>query len=113
MPENTTNVLHPTKSTFEAEVVASDTPVLIDFWAPWCPPCRMLKPEVEKLAASMQGKARFAFVNVDDEPELASMFQVQSIPALFIVHQGKVVDAFVGYVPQAQLRERLEAAAGV
>ena len=102
------NVLHPTADTFDAEVFESDIPVLVDFWAPWCPPCRMLKPTVEKLAGDMAGQVRMAFVNVDDHPALAERFGVTSIPALMIVKDGEIVDAFTGMLPEETLRERIE-----
>jgi thioredoxin 1 len=108
MSTNATNVLHPTASTFKAEVLDSAQPVLVDFWAPWCPPCRALKPSVEQLATEMQGVAKFAFVNVDDQPDLAAQFRVESIPALFIIKGGKVVDSIVGMAPKATLKARLE-----
>lgn len=105
------SILHPTPETFDRDVFSSDLPVLVDFWAPWCPPCRMLKPVVEKLAGEMTGKARVALVNVDDHPELAQRFGVSGIPALMIVKGGEVVDAFTGFTPEAALRERLQTAA--
>lgn len=102
------NILHPTPDSFSASVLASDKPVLVDFWAPWCPPCRALKPIVEGLATEMPDTADFAFINVDEHPTLAAQFRVESIPALFIVKGGKVVDAFVGITPKATLKARLE-----
>lgn len=103
------NILHPTPDTFSTTVLVSDKPVLVDFWAPWCPPCRALKPIVEGLATEMADSADFAFINVDEHPSLAAQFRVESIPALFIVKGGKIVDAFVGLTPKATLKARLEA----
>lgn len=100
--------LHPTAETFDEEVLQSDVPVLVDFWAPWCPPCMMLKPELEQLAADLGGRARIALINVDEEPELADMFDVSSIPALMIVKQGRRVDAWTGYAPRPVILERIE-----
>ncbi len=104
----TAPTLHPTTRSFAKEVLESDRPVLVDFWAPWCPPCRMLKPEVERLAAELEGRARVAFVNVDEEPQLAEMFGVTSIPALVIVKGGRPVDAWTGYAPRDAVRARVE-----
>ncbi len=101
-------LLHPTAETFAQEVLQSEQPVFVDFWAPWCPPCLALKPEVERLAADLQGRAKVAFVNVDDEPALASRFQVNSIPALMIVKDGRRVDAWTGYTPRAAMLARIE-----
>ncbi|MFN9992228.1 MAG: thioredoxin [Phycisphaerales bacterium] len=103
------NVLHPTAASFQEEVVNSPVPVLVDFWAPWCPPCRMLKPIVESLAEDMAGSAKNATINVDDEPELAAKFGVRSIPALMIMHKGQVADQWVGYSPKQDLVNRLNA----
>lgn len=102
-----TTMLHPTAETFEREVLGSPVPVLVDFWAPWCPPCRMLKPELEKLAAELGASARIATVNVDEEPELAQMFNVSGIPFLALIKNGKVVDAWTGYAPQAAMSARI------
>lgn len=101
------NILHPTESDFRATVLESAAPTLVDFWAPWCPPCRMLKPELERLAGEVGGRVNFAFVNVDENPGLAEAFRVQGIPAVFIVKGGKVVDSWTGYVPRAAALARL------
>lgn len=101
------NIIHPTAANFDAEVGGSDVPVLVDFWAPWCPPCLALKPIVQKLAGELEGKARIALVNVDEEPALAERFGVQSIPALLVVSKGAVVDAFTGFTPREGLLRRL------
>ncbi len=103
----TTGPIHATTTTFEQEILASDTPVIVDFWAPWCGPCRMQKPVMEKLAGELAGRAKVAFVNVDEEPQLAEKFGVQSIPALMIVNAGQIVDAFLGYTPREKVIERL------
>ena len=98
--------LHPTADTFDEEVLQSDVPVLVDFWAPWCPPCMMLKPELERLAADLGERAKIALINVDKEPELAGML-VSSIPALMIVKKGRRVDAWTGYLPRAAMLDRI------
>jgi thioredoxin 1 len=95
------NVLHPSLDTFEAEVMSSELPTLVDFWAPWCPPCLMLKPELERLAPKLVGRANVAFVNVDEHPGLAEAFRVSGIPALFVLKGGRVVDAWTGGTSRA------------
>lgn len=85
------------KENFENEVVNSDKPVLLDFWAEWCGPCRMLSPVVSKIAEKYDGKINVGKVNVDNEIELASAFQISSIPALFVVKDGRVVNSAVGF----------------
>ena len=98
-----------TKDSFEKEVLESKEPVLIDFYADWCGPCKMMAPVVEKLAEKYEGKVKVGKVNTDDEPELAQMFQVMSIPNFVIIKDGKVVDRVIGAVPQQALEEKLDA----
>lgn len=98
-----------TKDSFEKEVLESKEPVLIDFYADWCGPCKMMAPVVEKLAEKYEGKVKVGKVNSDDEPELAQMFQVMSIPNFVIIKDGKVVDRVIGAVPQKALEEKLDA----
>ena len=83
--------------------------MLIDFYADWCGPCKMMAPVVEKLAEKYEGKVKVGKVNSDDEPELAQMFQVMSIPNFVIIKDGKVVDRVIGAVPQQALEEKLDA----
>ena len=97
-----------TKNNFEAEVVRSELPVLLDLWAPWCAPCRMLSPVVEQIAGEYEGKAKVGKVNVDEEQELAAAFGVSSIPMVVVVKAGKVQAASVGFQPKAQLAAMLE-----
>ena len=92
-----------TKSNFEAEVMNSDKPVLIDFWAPWCGPCRMLSPTISEIAEEHGDKVKVCKVNVDEEGELAAMFRVSSIPLLVVVKDGKVVNASAGVRPKEQI----------
>ena len=95
---------------FEAEVVNSSTPVIVDFWAPWCGPCKMMGPVFEKLSHEFEGKLKFAKLNVDENQQLASQFGIQGIPALSILHNKKELDRIVGFAPEEQLREKIEQA---
>ncbi|MDD5941366.1 thioredoxin [Fibrobacter sp.] len=96
-----------TKNNFEQEVLHSDKPVLIDFWAPWCGPCRMLSPVISEIAEEYGDKVKVCKVNVDDEGELAASFNVMSIPTLVVVKGGKVTDSAVGVRPKAQIVEMI------
>lgn len=93
---------------FEEEVSKSSLPVLVDFWAPWCGPCRMIAPITEKLAEEYQGQLKFCKLNVDENPQMASKYQVMSIPMLLFFKDGKVVDQSTGAVPESQLRSKVE-----
>jgi len=95
---------------FEAEVLKSDTPVLVDFWAPWCGPCKLIAPILEELATELQGKARIVKVNVDDNPVMAGQFGIMSIPTLLLFKDGKKVDQKVGGQPKPQLKSFIEQA---
>lgn len=93
-----------TKANFQQEVMESDKPVLIDFWASWCAPCRMLAPILDEISAE-HPEIKVCKVNVDEEPDLAGQFQVMSIPALFVVKNGAVVNQTVGVQPKQKLLE--------
>ncbi len=100
-------VLTITKENFDEEVMRSDKPVLLDFWATWCGPCRMVAPVVEEVAALAPDK-KVGKVNVDEQPELASSFQVMSIPTLVVIKDGKVVDTAVGMRSKEALLKMLD-----
>lgn len=98
-----------TDANFEAEVLQSLVPVLVDFWAQWCPPCRMLSPVVDEIATEKAGTAKVAKVNVDDNPELTRRFKVQSIPLLLFFKDGEVKDQLLGATNKKTLLNKLEA----
>lgn len=100
--------LEITDTNFE-EVMKSDQPVLVDFWAEWCGPCKMIGPVVEELATDFEGKAVIGKVNVDENPETSAKFGIRSIPTLLIIKGGEIVDKQIGAVPKAVLAEKLEA----
>lgn len=93
---------------FEKEVMNSEIPVLLDFWAGWCGPCKMLSPAVEEIARKYEGKVKVGKVNVDEEPGLAVSFHVDSIPALFLMKDGKIVKTSIGYQPIEKIEAMLK-----
>ena len=98
-----------TKTNFEAEVLKSDRPVLVDFWAPWCGPCRMLAPVLAEVAEAKGGQIKVGKVNVDEEPELAAKYGISGIPAMLIFINGEVAATSVGFKPKAELETFVDA----
>jgi len=101
-------MLNITKSNFEKEVISSGIPVVLDFWATWCGPCRMLSPVLDGLAAEYRDRVRFCKVNVDDEPELSARFGIASIPTLIFFKNGEAQKRAVGYREKYELEETLK-----
>jgi thioredoxin 1 len=100
--------IHVTDEAFEKTVIQSDLPVVVDFWAPWCGPCRMVAPVLDKLAKELAGKVLIAKVNTDDNPQWAQKFNVQGIPTMLFVAGGKVVHQQVGALPEPMLRSTVD-----
>ena len=95
-------------SNFDEVVVQAKTPVLVDFWAPWCAPCRMVAPVVDELAEEYEGRVSFGKVNVDQSPKIASQYGVMSIPTLIFFKDGKPISNIVGFRPKAELKQSLD-----
>lgn len=98
-----------TDKNFSAEVLSASVPVLVDFWAAWCSPCRMIAPVIDELAQDYVGKVKVGKLNVDDNADTAAHYQVMSIPTLILFKDGKAVDKVVGAVPKRELQRRLDA----
>jgi thioredoxin 1 len=103
------NVLTITKDNFENEVIKSEIPVLIDFWAAWCAPCRMLSPTIEALAGEMSGKIKIGKVNVDEQPELSATFRIMSIPTVTLAKGNQILMQSIGVKSKEALKREIEA----
>jgi thioredoxin 1 len=102
------NVLNVTNSNFEGEVLKSDKPVMVDFWASWCGPCKMIAPLVQELSEEFSSKIKFVKVNVDDNPNISQKYRIASIPTLMLFNNGKVSETLVGFRPKQELKSVIE-----
>lgn len=103
------NVTEFTDDNFQSDVLDSNQPVLVDFWAPWCGPCRMIAPMIEELAGEYAGSVKVGKINIDDSPQMAQKFSVNSIPTLMVFKAGQPVETFVGVQPKNRLQRALDA----
>jgi thioredoxin 1 len=101
------NAINVTGETFESEVLQSSVPVIVDFWAPWCGPCRRVAPELDAVSAQVGEKAKIVKVNIDEETDLAARYNVQSIPLMVFFKEGKQVDALLGLRPRQEIAAKL------
>lgn len=106
------HVLELTDGNFQTEVLDSGQPILVDFWAPWCMPCRQISPMIDELASENAGAVKVGKVNIDDSPAVAQQFGVSSIPTLMVFKNGEVTERFVGAQPKARLQEAMDSASG-
>lgn len=101
-------MLHLTDSTFNKEVLESDLPVLVDFWAPWCGPCKMIGPFIEEFAAEFDKKLKVGKINIDENSEIATKYGIMSIPTLMFFKKGKVMDQVVGALNKTELKRKIQ-----
>jgi thioredoxin 1 len=104
------SVIHVNEGTFDAEILKSDTPALVDFWAPWCGPCRAIAPVLDEIAEEYKGKVKVAKINVDENRKLAGNHGVMSIPTMILFKNGKALDKIIGLVPKERLKELMDKA---
>ena len=100
-------ITHLTSDSFKSAVASSSTPLLVDFWAPWCGPCKAIAPILEELATELDGKLKIAKVNVDENNDIAAEYNIRSIPTMLVFKDGRVVDQIVGMTPKAALKAKL------
>ena len=108
MPMASENIVEVTDTNFQAEILGSKLPVLVDFWAVWCSPCRAIAPHVEALAKDYDGKVRVGKCDIDSNPEVATQYDIRSIPTLLIFKEGKVAGQVVGAVPRAKIEDMIK-----
>ena len=102
------NILEFTDGNFQSEVIEADQPVLVDFWAPWCGPCKMLAPTIEELASDYDGRARVGKMNTDENPQTATTHQISAIPTVMLFKGGEIVERFVGITPKEKFSKALD-----
>lgn len=101
-------LVHITEENFEQEIQQHEGPVVLDFWAPWCGPCKMMGPVFEELSGEYEGKLKFAKLNTEEHPDLAGKFNIQGIPSLMFLKGGEEKDRIVGFAPKAQLKAKID-----
>jgi len=103
------NIINLSNATIKDFLASSTVPVLVDFWAPWCGPCKAIAPILEEIAVEMDGKVSIAKVDIDDNQELAAQYGIRAIPTMLLIKGGQVVDQYVGMVPKDALKEKIKA----